>query len=332
VKIVLNRLRREEPAMRGRSFVWIAGLAAILTAAAGCSSTSSSQGGGDGERLQVVATTTQVTDFTRAIAGRDADVRGILRPNLDPHDFEPSPADLTNIAKADILVKNGVGLEKWLDDTIKSSGFKGTVVDTSQGVRLRKGGEAEAEQGVAASDRDPHIWFDPRNAKIMATNIERALAAADPGHATTYAANLRTYSAKLGALDTDIAGKLSGLTNRKLVTNHDAFGYYVDRYHLDLVGSIIPTFDSTAELSAKAVTDIVARIRATGVKAVFSESSIPPKTAETIGKEAHVRVVGGENALYGDTLGPAGSDGATYLTMMEHNTRTIVAALGGANG
>jgi ABC-type Zn uptake system ZnuABC Zn-binding protein ZnuA len=316
---------------RPRPSLLVAGLAAVALAIAGCSGMTSGSGSGGGGRLRVVATTTQVADFTRVIAGDAVDVKGILGPNVDAHDFEPSPADVDAIARADVLVKNGVGLEKWLDDTIRSAGFHGTVVDTSQGVKLRSGVPENGEP-ADPNAKDPHIWFDPRNAKIMCANIERALAEADPSAASSFQANLRAYDAKLDALDSDIAQQLRGLTNRKLVTNHDAFGYYVDRYGLQLVGSIIPSFDSTAELSAKAVSDIVARIRSTGVKAVFSETSIPPKTAEVIAQEAHVKVVGGENALYGDSLGPAGSDGATYLTMMEHNTRTIVSALGGENG
>jgi ABC-type Zn uptake system ZnuABC Zn-binding protein ZnuA len=120
------------------------------------------------------------------------------------------------------------------------------------------------------------------------------------------------------------------LANKKLVTNHDAFGYYIDRYGLQFVGSIIPSFDTSAELSGRDIRDLVAKIKATKVKAVFSETSLPPKTAETIGREAGVKVVEGEDALYGDSLGPAGSDGDTYLKMIRHNTRTIVSNLSGA--
>jgi len=114
------------------------------------------------------------------------------------------------------------------------------------------------------------------------------------------------------------------LANKQLVTNHDAFGYYVARYGLDFVGSIIPSFDSQAELSAADIAGVVKRIRATGVKAVFSETSLPPKTAEAIGRDAGVTVVAGDDALYGDSLGPPGSDGDTYLKMLRHNTREIV--------
>ncbi|HEX9342606.1 MAG TPA: metal ABC transporter substrate-binding protein [Actinomycetota bacterium] len=304
----------------------ITALAALIVAA-GCSSSTSTgpgAGTGGGKVLKVVATTTQVQDFARVIGGDRIKLTGVLKPNVDPHDYEPSPADIDAIAQADLVVKNGVGLEKWFDDAVRSAGFTGTVVDASQGVKIRSGnGTAEEKTG------DPHIWHNPRNAKVMSANIERAFAAADPAGAAAFKANLDAYDAKLTSLDADIARQVSGLANKKLVTNHDAFGYYVDRYGLEFVGSIIPSFDTSAELSGKDVADLVAKIKETGVKAIFSESSLPPKTADTIGREAHVKVVEGENALYGDTLGPPGSAGATYLQMEEHNTRTIVSALGG---
>jgi zinc/manganese transport system substrate-binding protein/manganese/iron transport system substrate-binding protein len=297
-------------------------LAAVLAGCGGSSGGGSADASG-GKMLNVVATTTQVQDFTRVIGGDRIKLTGILKPNVDPHDFEPSPADVDAIARADVLVNNGVGLEHWLEDTINSAGFHGTTVDTSKGVQIRKGDEEDPAG-------DPHIWQNPQNAKIMVANIEQALAAADPADASSFKANQDAYDAKLDALDAEVARQIDSLANKKLVTNHDAFGYYVDRYHLDFVGSIIPSFDTSAELSAKDVADIVAKIKATGVKAIFSESSLPPHTAETIANEAHVKVVEGENALYGDTLGPAGSDGATYLQMIEHNTKTIVSNLANA--
>ncbi|WP_433224050.1 metal ABC transporter substrate-binding protein [Dactylosporangium sp. CS-047395] len=280
--------------------------------------------GDDGGKLAVVATTTQVADFARNIGGDKVTVTQILKPNIDPHDYEPTPADITAIGAAKVVVKSGVGLEKWLDATITSAGFKGTTVDASQGVQVRQGnGEEEEAAG------DPHIWHDPHNAKIMAQDIAKAFSAADPADAATYDKNLADYSAQLDQLDADIEAKIGKLPagDRKLVTNHDAFGYYIERYKLDFVGSIIPSFDTSAELSARDIDEIVAKIKQTGTKAVFSESSLPPKTAEAIAKQAGVKVVAGEDSLYGDTLGPAGSDGDTYLKMEEHNTNVIVQAL-----
>jgi ABC-type Zn uptake system ZnuABC Zn-binding protein ZnuA len=164
----------------------------------------------------------------------------------------------------------------------------------------------------------------------MVANIERALAAADPAAAGVFQANLAAYTKQLQTLDAEVQRQIDSLANKKLVTNHDAFGYYVDRYDLQFVGSVIPSFDSSAELSGRDIRDLVAKIKATGVKAVFSETSLPPRTAETIAREAGVKVVEGADALYGDSLGPAGSDGDTYLKMIRHNTKTIVSNLSAA--
>ena len=300
------------------------GLAACLAAllAAGCSApggAGGNRGGADG-RLRVVATTTQVADLGANVGGDRVQVTSLLKPGIDAHDYEPSPADIEAIANAQRVVENGVGLESWLADTIESSGYDGPVVDASQGVALRQVGGAP----------DPHIWQDPGNAMVMAANIERGLARVDPGSAGFYEANLAAYLEALRALDAEVERRTAGLANRKVVTNHDAIGYYLDRYRLELVGSVIPSFDSSAELSGRDVRDLVAKVKATGVRAIFSETSLPPRAAETIGREAGVRVVTGEDALYGDSLGPPGSDGDSYIRMIRHNTRTIVSNLSGA--
>jgi ABC-type Zn uptake system ZnuABC Zn-binding protein ZnuA len=304
---------------------WMILLAVVGAVLVGGCSQGQPAGSGDatnpqGRRLQVVATTTQVADFATNVGGDRIRVTSLLKPNLDAHDYEPSPADVEAIAHADLVLENGAGLESWLHDTITNSGFHGPLVDTSQGVRLRQVGGAT----------DPHIWQNPRNAEVMVANIERALAAADPADAGVFRANLAAYSKQLQALDAEVQRQIDSLANKKLVTNHDAFGYYVDCYGLVFVGSVIPSFDTSAELSGRDIRDLVAKIRATRVKAVFSETSLPPRTAETIAREAGVKVVEGEDALYGDSLGPPGSDGDTYLKMVRHNTRTIVSNLSGA--
>ena len=273
--------------------------------------------------LDVVTTTTQITDFAQNIGGDQVKVYAVLKANVDPHDYEPTPADLDAIAKADVVVRNGVGLEKWFDDTVKDAGPRGPIIDASRGVTILSGDPDSAEP-----EGDPHIWHNPQNVKVMVANIAHAFEAVDPAATPTFEANLAAYAAKLDALDADIKAQIATLANKKLVTNHDAFAYFVDHYGLDFVGSVIPSFDTQAELSPADINDLVAKIRAQGVKAVFSESSLPAKTAEAIASEAGVKVVAGPDALYGDTLGPPGSDADTYLTMMEHNTKEIVANLG----
>jgi zinc/manganese transport system substrate-binding protein len=300
-------------------------VAAALVTAGGCGSSSDAATPANG-KLAVVATTPEVADFVRTIGGPDVAVTQIIKPNVDPHDYEPTPADIQAIGAARVVVKNGVGLEEWLDRTIGSAGFGGAVVDSSAGVKLREG-ESEGE----GHGEDPHIWHDPRNAKIMVTNIEKGLAAADPGRADVFAQNLRAYGSKLDKLDADNEAAFAKLPagDRKLVTDHDAFGYYVDRYRLRFVGSVIPSLDTSAELSARQLGDLVAKIRATGTKAIFTESSLPPKSAEAIARQAGVKVIGGEDALYGDSLGAEGTPQGTYLGAEEHNTRVIVDALAG---
>ena len=322
----------------------VAAAAATAVVLAGCGS------GGDagqaapaasgGTPLAVVATTPEVADFVRNIGGSEVAVTQIIKPNVDPHDYEPTPADIQAIGTAKVVVKNGVGLEEWLDRTIEAAGFQGAVVDSSQGVKLREGGHHEEEGGEHAEEEgeehadeehDPHIWHDPRNAKIMVTNIEKGLAAADPSRADAFAKNLSSYSAEIDKLDADNEAAYAKLpaADRKLVTNHDAFGYYVDRYKLEFVGSVIPSLDTSAELSAKQLGDLVAKIKATGTKAIFTESSLPPKSAEAIAQQAGVKVVGGEDALFGDSLGAPGTPEGTYLGAERHNTEVIVSALAG---
>jgi ABC-type Zn uptake system ZnuABC Zn-binding protein ZnuA len=300
----------------GRRGAALVAVMAALLLVAGCAKPAGPWGEG-ATGLRVVATTTVVADILAHVGADRVDKVTLLKPGIDAHDYEPSPADVEAIANAELVVENGVDLESWLADTIESSGYDGPVVDASQGVRPRQvGGEP-----------DPHIWQDPRNAMVMAANIEHGLARVEPEWADFFQRQLDGYLGELRDLDAEVERQTAALANRKVVTNHDAFGYYLDRYHLELVGSVIPSFDSSAELSGRDIRDLVARIRATGVKAVFSETSLPPRAAETIAREAGVRVVTGEDALYGDSLGPPGSEGDTYVRMIQHNTETIVSNL-----
>jgi ABC-type Zn uptake system ZnuABC Zn-binding protein ZnuA len=276
--------------------------------------------------LQVVATTTQVADFVRNIGGSHVQVTQLIKPNASAHEYEPTPADITSMGKAKALFENGAGLEKkWLEKPVESSGFHGARVDSSSGVKLRQGRDEE----TGKPEPDPHIWQDPRNAEIMCRNILKGLVKADPSHKAAYRSAYKTYEAKLARLDRSIAHRIGTLprNDREIVTNHDAFGYYIGRYHLTYVGSVIPDFDDHAELSGKQLDGLVKKVKQQHVRAVFGETSLPPKTSETIARQAHVRVIAGDGSLYGDSLGPKGSAGDTYLKSEKFNTKTIVDAL-----
>ncbi len=306
--------------VRGVAVVAVAGAVALLACAPG----GGQQRPGSGAELDVVATTPVVADFVRNVGGDRVHVVQILKPGVDPHDYEASPADVQAIADADLVVESGVGLEAaWLDDTVGAAGYAGQVVDASRGVTIRT--------GAGTGSRDPHVWHDPTDARIMVGDIAAGLAAKDPAGKTGYERNAAAYDAKLAALDAENRAAIGTIpaAQRTLVTNHDAFGYYCARYGITFVGSIIPSFDTSAELSGNQLSDLVAKIERTGVRAVFSESSLPPRTAQTVAREAGVQVVEGADSLYADGLGPVGSTGGTYLAAERHNTETIVKALGG---
>lgn len=273
--------------------------------------------------LRVVTTTTQITDFTRRIVGTlpatEVEVDGLILSNQSVHEFDPSAKALVELGEADVLVMNGQGLEPWLAAAIDASGFHGTLVDASAGLTIVQ--------------KDPHIWTTPNNASHMVTTIASALEKADRPHAKQFRANAKAYEAQLAALNTwaltDIAQVPAA--ERLLVTNHDGLSYFCRQYGITFVGAIIPSFDDNSEPSVADLNALVAAIKRTHTKAVFSESTISPKLATTIAQEAGVAVYSGPNSLYADTLGPAGSSGATYIDATIHNVSVLVSAWGKSN-
>lgn len=312
--------------------------AASVVALAGCASDGT---GGDTGEPQVVATTTQVADFAGRLVGEQAEVTGLLEPGQSAHSFDPSAAQLMALGSADALVVNGGGLESWLDDAIAASGFDGVLIDASTGIELAAteeehddhAGEAEDEHADDADDHaegNPHIWTDPELAEEMVANIADGLAEVEGIDADAVRASEGEYTAQLDALDAWIEENIAQVPvgERLLVTNHDAFTYFLDAYDVTFVGSVIPSFDDNAEPSAAEIDALVERIRSTGVQAVFSEASISPKTAETIANEAGVAVYSGDDALYGDSLGQPGTEGETYLGSQVHNASLILESWG----
>lgn len=291
-------------------------LSALALLAAGCGGVASGTSG----KLDVVATTTQLGDFVREVGGEAVEVDQILQPNTDPHDYEPRPSDVEGAANARLVFANGDDLDAWIEQIVSDSGSDAEIIDLGTKVPIHRPGESS---GTEASKYDPHWWHDPRNAEAAVRAIERALVAVDPVHKAQFHRNATAYLAKLRALDRGIARCIGSVppAHRKLVTDHDAFGYFADRYGVEVVGAVIPSQTTQAQASAKDLSALAQTIEAEHVKAVFPESSLSTKVADAIARQTGASA---DYTLYGDTLGPEGSGAETYVGMEEANADAMV--------
>ena len=364
--------------------------------------------------LKIVTTTTQLTDFTNNITeGTDAEVVSLFESGQSVHSFEATAADLEDIRTADVVVYNGMGLEPWLEETLKSAGFDGTKIDASAGFdpnsihddhdhgddghdhgddghdhdddghdhddhaaagtdeRIAAGvyRHDDHEHGGNDDDHDdhgddhddhghddddhgdhddhghgghghdhdhdhdgpnPHIWTSPDGAVSMVETVANELGKADNAHADEYEENAEGYIAKLGKLDQWIGENMKQVPEKERVvaTGHDALGYYNDEYHITFVGSIMPSWDDNAEPSAAELDKLIADIKKHKVPAIFSETQLDPATAEALANEAGIKVYSGEDGLYTDSLGAAGSDADTYIKATVHNTKQLLDSWG----
>ena len=271
---------------------------------------------------RVVATTTQAADLVRNVAGDRAQVTQLMTANADPHGYELRPRDVEAIADADLVIRSGGDLDDWLDDALEQASGDAaeiTLIDAVQTI------EASHDEHGAEEEHqvDPHWWQDPRNAIIAVGDIERALAIVDPGQARGYRDQAEIYRAKIEALDRAVEECWARVPvpMRKLVTTHDALGYYAGRYGLKVVGTVIPSLSTQGQASAGELAELAETIRDEKVRVVFAESSVNAKVEQAIADEAGAKV---GRALWADTLGPEGSSGATYLKSVASNTEAMV--------
>lgn len=292
-------------------FVVMALLAAVLAGACG------DGGAGDG-RLKVVATTTQIGALTREVAGDRVSLTVLLRPGVDAHTFDPDPGDVRRIADAGLILRNGVGLDNFLDDVIGGSAQE-EVVTVTEGITLQQGAGGEGGD-------DPHVWHDPENAKQMTFNIAEALSEADPANASYYDERARSYATVLDDTDRQVQELIDSIPpeNRKIVTNHDALGYFINRYGLEYVGAVIPSVSSGSQPSAGDIARLEDLIREEGVRAIFAEAELDSRVAEQISRDTGVKIV---DDLYADSLGPPGSGADTVDGMLLANARKIADGL-----
>lgn len=292
-----------------RTLCWLLlGLPAILTA---CGESEP-----EGQGLRVVVTTTQVADMVREIGGDRVSVRGLLRVNTDPHDYEPRPSDASALAGARVVFRSGGELDDWLSGLVESAGGDARTITLAKALPRRR------------VDDDPHWWHDPRNGEAAARAIARELGRVDPAERAAYERRGREYAARIARTDGRLRACFAAVPDkqRKLVTTHDAFGRLADRYDIEVVGALIPSRSTQAQPSARDTRRLVDQIERERVRAIFPESSLDPRLERAVARETGARV-GGE--LWADTLGAPGSSGDTYLRSLAANGRTLVRGMTG---
>ena len=354
------------PTFRRPHALLASGLAVAALAVAGCGSdddgSATSAGGDDAGSVNVVATTTVLGDIARNVGGDAASVEQLLQPNSDPHDYEPRPDDVVATSKAGIVLASGDGLDGWIEEVVEQSAGSPRLVDLAAALPVRRSGEEEghdhAEEEHAAEDEhghaegedehadeqhavgdghdhgptDPHWWHDPTNVIAATEAVRDALTTANPDGRDLYAANAAAYVRKVEALDAGIRRCLAAVPaeQRKLVTDHDALGYFADRYDVEVVGAVIPALTTQAQPSAGEVAELARVIGREGVRAVFPESGSNSKLPEALAQQTGATAA---YHLYGDALGPEGSGADTYLGMEAANADAMVRGFtGGRRG
>jgi zinc/manganese transport system substrate-binding protein len=264
--------------------------------------------------LKVVVSFSILGDFVKNVGGERVDVTTLVGPDGDVHVYAPAPADARKIADADLLVVNGLGLEGWLPRLLQASGGKAPMLTATKGITpLRLG-----------SDADPHAWQSVANARIYVANIRDALAAADPADADYFRKRAEDYSAKLDALDREVRQAIERIpqNRRKVISTHDAFGYFAAAYGIEFIAPLGVSTES--EASARDIGAIIAQIRAEKIPAVFLEKLGDPRLMRRLSAETGAKVGG---TLYSDSLTDEKGDSPTYIDMVRHNIKALTSAL-----
>jgi zinc/manganese transport system substrate-binding protein len=273
------------------------------------------------DRIPVVATFSILGDLAKNVGGDRVDVATLVGPNGDVHVYSPTPADVKVLSAAKVVFINGLGLEGWMTRLVSASGTQAPIVTASVGVTPRAMTERRGS-GVAVTD--PHAWQSVANAEIYVANIRDGLVAADPAGKDVYAANAKTYLAKLGALDVEVKADIAKIPadRRKVITTHYAFGYFGDAYGMIFIAP--EGLSTDAEPSAKDVATIIVQIRREKIRAVFLENISDPRLMREIASETGAAIGG---TLYSDALSAPNGPADTYIDMMRHNAGEFDKAL-----
>lgn len=276
------------------------------------------------EPVKAVASFSILGDMVRNVGGSRVAVTTLVGPDGDAHVFQPTPGDARAVAEAKVVFVNGLGLEGWMERLAQSAAYKGAVVVASSGIQPQT--MEEEEEGKKAPKRviDPHAWQDLRNALVYADNIAEGLAKADPAGEPAYKANAAAYKKQLIELDAWVRAEIGAVPKpkRKVITSHDAFGYFGSAYGVTFLAPVGISTD--AEPSAKEVASLIRQIRKEKTKALFVENITNRKMIEQIGKETGVKLGG---ALFSDALSPPGGPGDSYIKMFRNNLPLLKAAM-----
>lgn len=300
------------------------------------------------DAITVVTTTPILADVVSQVGGDHIQVSVLIPAGTDPHAFEATPQDAANIAEADLVFVNGLGLEASLEAFLHDVEDAGRVVVASEGVvalefedhdheeEHEAGHEHEGEDHEHEGEEhegehhhhegeDPHVWMNPLNVSIWVDNITAALIVADGDNAAVYEANAEAYKASLTELDGWITEQVSEVpqSNRQLVTDHESFNYFAHQYGFEIVGALIPSFSTLSEVSAAELAELEGAIASHGVPAIFIGASMNPSLAERVSADTGVALV----VLYGETLSTSDGPAPSYIEMMRYNVSSIVTAL-----
>lgn len=275
--------------------------------------------------VKVLAVESFLADIAQNVAGDIFKVDTLIPIGVDPHGFEATPQDLVKINNADILLLNGCGFESWIQNILTNINPKTRIIEACKGLNTRVAGGSELPLSDPGAI-DPHFWLDPNLAIHYVENIRDGFIAQDPVHKAIYEENASKYSLQLKNLDAWIQNTLDviPLDQRKIVTNHESLGYFADRYHFQIIGTILASVSSVAAPSAQQMTTLINQIRTTGTKVIFLETGSNPQLADQLAQETGIKVV---SDLYTHSLTSPDGPAPTYIEMMKWDTRQIVKAL-----
>ena len=281
--------------------------------------------------LKVLASTSFMADIAQNVAGDRVKVDSLLPIGTDPHAYQAAPSDVAKIAESNLVILNGVEYEHFIESLLENAGGERLVVEAATGLEPRTAPEeAHADEAAPADGHaheagDPHMWLDPNLVVTYVENIRAGLTEVDPAGAETYKANADAYVAQLKDLDKWIVEQVNTIPaeRRLLVTNHEAVGYFAERYGFEVVGAVIPSLSTDAGTSAKELAALIEVIKTSGAPAIFLGEVENPDLANQIAAETDVKVV---DNLYLESL-TDGAPAATYIEMMKHNVNQIVEAL-----